>query len=190
MNHLILIRHAETYPDPALPSAEWPLTSTAVAQCIQLSRRLQGFRPAYVAASPEPKAVRTAELVAMRFDLDVLVYDGLHEHDRSGEPFIESVADFQSMMEAVFNHPDECVYGTESAVEALERFEMAVADVLADAPDEGDVFIVSHGTVNTLFCSRHMDVDPYPFWLAMGMPSYVVFTLPDYIVLEIVEDID
>ena len=41
-------------------------------------------------SSGEPKAVETAEIAAERLGIECSVSPGLHEHDRTGAPFLSS----------------------------------------------------------------------------------------------------
>jgi broad specificity phosphatase PhoE len=39
--------------------------------------------------------------------------------------------------------------------------------------------IVAHGTVISLFVSRLTNADPFLLWKRLGLPSFVVLSLPD-----------
>jgi broad specificity phosphatase PhoE len=43
---------------------------------------------------------------------------------------------------------------------------------------EGDLVVVSHGTVVALFVAAATGVEPYAFWNRLGLPSFVVLSLP------------
>jgi broad specificity phosphatase PhoE len=74
--------------------------------------------------------------------------------------------------------------GSETADEAHARYAAAVSDVVAQHPT-GNLAIVSHGTVMTLFVSRLMNLDPVPFWRRLGLPAYAVLSLPDHKLLQV-----
>ena len=40
-----------------------------------------------------------------------------------------------------------------------------------------------------LFVARIAALDPVPFWKSLGLPSLAVLSLPDYQLLEVVEDV-
>jgi hydroxypyruvate isomerase len=81
--------------------------------------------------------------------------------------------------------PTERVLGRESAVAALDRFESAV-NAVVQRHAEGNIAIVSHGTVIALFAAEHSDRYGFELWREMGLPSFAVFDLPDYHLREIV----
>ena len=90
---------------------------------------------------------------------------------RSGE--------FISHIELFFRKPDELVLGKETAAEAEGRIESAVHDVLEKHPS-GNVAVVTHGTVLALFVAAHIERNPFELWRELSLPSFVVFSLPDY----------
>ena len=83
------------------------------------------------------------------------------------------------MMELLFRRPGELVLGDETADEAADRFEDAVDRVLADHP-QGNVAIVSHGTVIALLLARHGTGRGFQIWRDMGLPSFAVLDVPGY----------
>ena len=116
------------------------------------------------------------------------VAPGLHEHDRRGVPYLDG-ATFEASVERFFARPDDLVFGNETAAQAGERFAAAVERALAQHPS-GDVGVVAHGTVVSLFVARHAGVDPFALWRRLGLPSFVVFSLPDLRLLTTVENIE
>ena len=94
---------------------------------------------------------------------------------RSGE--------FLSALDLFFKTQNRLVLGKETAYEAAERFERAVESVLKSHPD-GNVAIVTHGTVLALFASENGAGDPFQLYRQLGLPSLVVFSVPDYNVIE------
>ena len=166
---------------------EWVLSREGEARCGPLAERLAAFRPALLAASPEPKARRTAELVATRLGLAVVVEDGLREHDRAGVPFLRAGA-FEEMVSDQFARPTDLVFGRETVEDALARFSAAVDGVLARRPD-GSVVIAAHGTAIALFTAASAGVEPFPLWRRRGLPSCVVRSLPGFALQEVVADV-
>jgi len=51
----------------------------------------------------------------------------------------------------------------------------------------GNLALVSHGTVITLFVSRAVGAEPMPFWKRLDLPAFVVLSLPDLSLLNVVE---
>jgi broad specificity phosphatase PhoE len=61
----------------------------------------------------------------------------------------------------------------------LRQITTAVELVMGRHPKE-TVVIVAHGTVIALFAARHTDIDPFPLWRRLGLPSFVAFERPEY----------
>lgn len=178
MDALLFIRHAETKIDPAQPSHTWRLTEGAYTACRQLAAGLEPFHLNRIVTSEEFKAAETGRLLAEALGLPCEAASGLHEHERKGVPVMEQRA-WLATVQRLFERPDEPVLGTETAREALDRFEEAVRRILARHPDER-LAIVSHGTVMSLFVARHNEVDAFTFWKGLWMPDTVVLSLPDF----------
>jgi broad specificity phosphatase PhoE len=83
----------------------------------------------------------------------------------------------------LFAAPTEVVFGPESGREALYRFVRGLALVLRRFP-QGNVAVVTHGTVLTLFVTSRAALDPWEFWRRLHQPAYVVFDLPSLTLAE------
>ena len=183
MRKLILIKHAKPLVDPAKRSELWTLSEEGREQAKLLAPLVAPLAPAIVASSEEPKALETAQILASGLGISVESMPDLHEHDRSNVPHMRS-GEFISHVEVFFRKPTERVLGRETATEALGRFENAIDDVLAKHP-EGNIAIVSHGTVIALFIEHHSDRNGFAIWREMSLPSFAVFELPEMRLLEL-----
>ena len=130
-----------------------------------------------VVSSGEPKAVETAGIAAGRLGIGSLVRPGLHEHDRTGAPFLDD-EEFGRTVRDFFERPDELAWGNETARQAEIRFEGAVRRVLEEW-EEGVIAIVAHGTVISLLVARYNDLDAYSLWRGLGLPSLCVLSAED-----------
>ena len=176
MRKLILIKHARPLVDPAKSSELWTLSDQGREQARALAGELAAMQPAIVVSSEEPKAVETAQILAEELKLPIEQHADLREHDRRNVPHMRS-GEFISHVELFFRRPDELNLGDETANEALDRFEEAVEGLLAKH-SEGNVAIVSHGTVIALFIARHSDRNGFQVWREMSLPSFALFELP------------
>jgi broad specificity phosphatase PhoE len=88
----------------------------------------------------------------------------------SREAFDQSIRD-------LFAQPRTLVFGAETADAARRRFAIALMRLVARTA--GDVLVVTHGTVLTLFVAETTGVEPYAFWKRQQMPFAVSLTLPD-----------
>ncbi|MCL5999572.1 MAG: phosphoglycerate mutase family protein [Chloroflexi bacterium] len=190
MRKLILVKHAQPTIDPGVPASQWQLSDAGREACAPLARRLAAHQPAAVVSSSEPKAFQTAVLVAQSLGLAFHAAEGLHEHDRSNVAF-QSQHEFEAAVAAFFDRPNELVFGRETAAQAQARFTRGVEAVLRLHP-QGNIALVAHGTVMTLFVTSRVAAErtriaPFSLWQRLGLPSYVVLSLPDYTLIEIVE---
>jgi len=187
MRRLILIKHAKPAIVEGVPSEEWSLSEEGRRTCEPLAVALRQYDVREVVCSEEPKAVETATLVAKSLGVPSHIAAGLHEHDRSNVPMM-ATRDFISSMAHYFKEHSRRVLGRESADETAERFNTAVNAVIASQAD-GDVAIVTHGTVLAIFSAANGGGDPFKLWRQLGLPSLAVFQLPDKKLLEIVDRI-
>jgi broad specificity phosphatase PhoE len=187
MRRLLLIRHAESAVVEGVPPDRWGLTEDGRRRCAALAERLRAHDLRAhdlrdLVASREPKAAQTAQLVAERLGVPWSTAEGLHEHERDATPWLGRER-WEARIAELFRRPDAPVFGRETARAALERFAAAVEPIVAARP-AGDLAIVTHGTVLTLFVARHNPIDPFEFWKALAMPDVVELELPGYRLIE------
>lgn len=184
MRKLILIKHARPHVEEEIPSRDWHLSETGRAACEPLAERIRPLSPTIVVTSDEPKASETGSLVAARLGVPTEIAPGLHEHDRTNVPLLRS-RDFISMMALFFRDRDRLVLGRETADQALRRIETAIDAALARHP-EGNLAVVTHGTVLALFAASRAAGDAFHLWRNLDQPSMIVFELPACLALEVV----
>jgi broad specificity phosphatase PhoE len=178
-SHLILVRHAAVHVDPSIPSHQWPLTVDGRSTTQQLAHQLKPYQPGRIITSEEAKAQATGAALADVLRLPTKTAPGLQEHDRRGVPYFESKADFATAVTNFFTHPDELVFGRETAVQATTRITQAINHQLEANPDT-TLAIVSHGTVLTLFiCQHNPELSPMQFWQSLTLPCAFILTLPE-----------
>jgi broad specificity phosphatase PhoE len=185
MRKLILIKHSKPEIDEHVPSHEWKLSDEGRARCDALVQKVRPYEPTIIIASEEPKAAETGQILATALAKPFETAMGIHEHDRSNVPHMLP-REFISWVALFFKKPTELVLGRETAAGALARFQSAVDSVLAAHPD-GNLAIVTHGTVMALFAQQHAGLDPFTNWRAMGLPALMVFELPELKLRETVE---
>jgi len=117
-------------------------------------------------------------LVAAHLGIGYKVDEGLHEHERHTAGYL-AAADFHAAIERLFAHPESLVFGEETARQAQDRFAHAVEQAVGRYPRE-TIAVVAHGTVISLFAALHADIDPFPLWQQLGLPSFVTFVAPRY----------
>jgi len=113
--------------------------------------------------------------------------EGLHEHDRSNVRWLER-DQFEAAIAALLEKPETLVLGNETGDQAHHRFAEAISNVLGQHPG-GNVAVVTHGTVLALYVSRATGLEPFALWKRLGMPSFVVLSLPDLELLTVIESV-
>ena len=186
---LLLVRHSLPQMVTGVPASRWRLSAEGRHRSRALAERLAAYDPAAIVASEEPKAVETGQIVALVLGLPFETAPGLHEHERAVVRDLGSPEEFQAQVAAFFQRPGELVLGYETAGQAHARFAQAVARVLELHPD-GNLVIVSHGTVMSLLVARANDLDPVPFWQSLGLPALAILSLPDLKLVELVSRLE
>lgn len=184
---LVLVKHSEPVLEPGVAPKRWRLSEKGRFGSVLLGEHLARYEPRAIVSSEEPKAVETAEIAAGRLGVGRSIRPGLHEHDRTGIPFLGN-EEFQQAARDLFANPDDLVWGNETAEQARARFEGAVRRVL-DEREEEVVPIVAHGTVISLLVARYNDLDAYDLWRSLGLPSFVVLSAEEFQLRETVPDL-
>jgi broad specificity phosphatase PhoE len=183
---LILVKHALPVIDASKPAKEWQLSAKGELQAEALAEHLRTFAPLRMIASPEPKAARTAELVAERLHVGVHVVDDLREFDRPRLPLL-SKEDHARANAEIFANPNQRVLGNESARDALARFAAAL-DAELERSQTPTLVAITHGTVTSLFAGAHNTIDAFALWQQLVCPAYVVLNVPTFSLREVVAD--
>lgn len=185
MRKLILVKHSVPQMDPNIPASRWHLSEEGRRRCVILAAKLAAHTPDCLISSTEPKAAETAEIVANALGKSWRTAEGLHEQDRRHAGFL-STEEFEAALRRLFEHPQQLVFGQETADQAHRRFGEAVAEA-AHCCGARNITIFAHGTVIALFVARAAGLDPFDLWKRLGLPAFVVMSLPNLQVLEIVE---
>lgn len=172
MPKLILVKHSQPEIIPEVTAHEWRLSAEGRRRTIPLAARLAAYYPSKIFSSPEPKAYETAAAVGSRLGLPVQVNPRLHEHRRNSVAYLDA-AGFQQSMRNFFDHPEERVFGEETAAEARARFSGAVRRLMVQYPRQ-TIVVVSHGTVISLFSADCCHLEAYEIWKQLALPSFVV----------------
>jgi broad specificity phosphatase PhoE len=176
---ITLVKHARPEKLEGVDSHEWPLSAAGRDDAARLATLLSKHPYTAVFSSEEPKAKETAQILAAHIAAtggSVTTHPALHEHDRSNVPLMRT-PEFVSAIANFFHRPTQLVLGLETAKQALKRFEKAIDEVLVQHPT-GDIIIVAHGTVISLWLETYAHLDAYSTWREMGLPSYISISWP------------
>lgn len=186
--HLILVRHSLPIFQPEIPASQWRLSEEGLRRAALLPQHLSPYHPTRIISSPEIKAQQTAQIIASSLHLPCLIKVGLHEHERPQAAGKTSREQFESLVAAFFAHPNQLVFGSESADQAYVRFSSAIDQLITAYPQE-TLVIVAHGTVISLFISRNCFIEPFQLWRRLGLPFIIVLSLPGFHLQHITESI-
>lgn len=146
------ITHPEVAVDPSLPVQRWSLSPSGVERARALLSEPWVAGIGRVVSSAETKAREAAEILADHLGLTVEVRDDTGENDRTATGFLPP-DEFERTADRFFARPEESVAGWERAVDAQARITAALADLL-EPSEVGDVAVVGHGAVGTLWYCR------------------------------------
>ncbi len=183
---LILVKHAMPDIKPEHAASTWTLSDAGRASCGSLADALARYGPALIVSSAEPKARETADLIGTRLAIPVKVANNLHEHDRTGVPFLDDPAAWEASVARFFAELDALVLGRETASACRDRFVAAIDTVLQRHP-RGNIAIIAHGTVISLLTATRAGLDPMSLWRKLALPSFVVLRLPSFDVEAVME---
>src|SRR5262245_45368785 len=123
MQHLILIRHANSQPVAGRSPHRWVLSDEGRHKCTLLTERLRPYNIAHLYTSDEPKSLQTAGQIAFYLGrLPTTLDDQLRETHRETAPFYEDIPAFHKAIQAAMNHPQQLLYGEETFEAARMRF--------------------------------------------------------------------
>ena len=172
---LYLVRHGRPVVDPSVPASTWVLDPEYEHLVTEMAARAPWSAGAVWFTSPEPKAARTARLLAGR---DVPLVDDLREHVRRGTGLL---SDFVDSVGEAFAHPySETHPGWEPIAQTRSRVVAAVRRILEDHPGR-DVVLVGHGTAWTLLAAFLTGTEPdLERWRALTMPDVITVEGPAF----------
>ena len=187
MRKLVLVRHSIPAIVTGTPASEWQLSDEGRRRCEPLAEKLRVYHPGAIMTSQEPKASETGRLVAGKLDIPFEPVDGLHEHDRTNEPY-RSQDHFMAQISSFYANPNKLMFGLETAANVYLRFEAAMQRIIARDPEK-NLVVVTHGTVMSLYIGRKTETDPFAFWKRLRLPAIAVLSLPDHTLLQVIEEV-
>jgi broad specificity phosphatase PhoE len=176
---IILVKHAMPVLDADVPASSWRLGAEGERQAAALADRLEANAPYALVCSGEPKAVRTAEIVAARAGIDLRVVADLGEIDRPALPIVDA-AEHERLNRPIFEQPGRAMLGNESADDALARFSAALHEEAERLGAGLNLVVITHGTVMALFAGAHSPVDPWKMWQRLQCGDSIEFELPGF----------
>ena len=151
---LVLVRHAE--PRPATTLAEDGLTERGRAQAAALGAPLRALGPSRVIASPTPRAIETATLAGLPFEVHPAFEKFRYGGGEVGE---------RGAVEVPLIQPDDrAAPDGERLAEFHERVAAGYLELIAGNPD-GTVVVIAHGGVGLVALRLAWGLGPRDPWL-------------------------
>jgi broad specificity phosphatase PhoE len=150
MKKVYFITHPDVVVDPAVPVPQWPLSARGKDCMRQMLAHPWVNAVESVYCSTEQKAIDGAAILAAHLSLDYVMVEALGENDRSSTGYLPG-DEFWATAALFFARPDESVRGWEIARDAQRRIVDAVDAIVENDDSAGDIAIVSHGGVGTLY---------------------------------------
>jgi 2,3-bisphosphoglycerate-dependent phosphoglycerate mutase len=172
MTTLILVRHAQSAPDPAFPERDWPLSDAGRDQAAALASVLAELGVDALASSPFIRAIETLRPYAEAARLEIAIDEDLRERALGG--WMENIADVEEAVRRMHADLDFKLEGGESGHACVARFEAALARVAAANPGR-TIAVGSHGGVLGHLLARQGVPLPDRFWRGIGNPHLFVF---------------
>jgi len=182
---LHLVKHSLPVIDPHEQSSKWRLGPAGSRLAVLVAERLAAADVDAVFSSTEPKAEETGRIIADRLGAPFATAAGLQEQARDAVGWLDSPDAFETAVSMLFAEPDKPVFGDETANQAKARFTAALEQVMS--AETGDVAVVSHGTVITLYVAGANHLEPVRLWKQLGLPSLVTVEWPSGNLLEVVD---
>jgi broad specificity phosphatase PhoE len=169
MRNLVLVRHAQPQRIHGVPASEWPLSAEGRTDAVSVVPLLSPYSFSQVLSSPEPKAYETARGIAAALRLEVVAHGHFAEHKRSETEFLTQETFEQSVVD-LFARPNERVFGQETGMESIRRFEQGLG---ALAQSSSDTVVVTHGRIMSLYIEHVAGQSALDFWEHLTMPCAV-----------------
>ena len=167
---LYLVRHAAVVVRPEQPSNQWHLSPEGRAAAESLAAEPAGWATlARLYSSSEPKAIATAQRIAMRNGLSITIEATLREVER---PW--SGGDYRALARSYLG--GEPIDGWEPCDVATARIRRAI-ETIASSHGEAGVGLVSHGLILSLYVAGLFGLDgpaTAELWEGIGFPDYAI----------------
>jgi broad specificity phosphatase PhoE len=164
------VRHAPVELDPMLPATDWRLSEEGRRLAARLAASPAWGDVAFVASSPESKALDTALPIAKAAGVGLRVEHDLREAERPATPVV-SADEYRGLVAGYLAAPDQPVHGWEPAREVRDRVRACVDRLYGES--DGRLAVVSHGLALTLYCGLRFDE-----WNAIPLPAVAEGSAP------------
>lgn len=169
MSQIFLIRHSAPAVEPLVQPRHWLLSDEGEVSAKEFALSIPP-PPGPIYTSPEPKAVRTARILADAWKARIMPEPGLREVE--GRRWTETAVEYE--VSVVRYLRGELVHEWEERDAVLGRIAEAVSRLAVSQPE---LVVVSHGISLTLCLSWLLRVEPetlVPMWQTMRFPDLCI----------------
>jgi 2,3-bisphosphoglycerate-dependent phosphoglycerate mutase len=171
MTTLILVRHAQSAPDPALPERDWPLSELGRQQAADLAPVLKELGVDTLASSPFARAVATLKPYADAAGLPIVIVEDLRERALGG--WLATTEEVEDAIRNMHADLDFKLEGGETGRACRTRFEAALARLVSANPGRTIAAAAHGGVIGHLLASQApLEGD---FWRRIRNPHLFVF---------------
>ena len=163
---VLLVRHAESRPDPAVLEPDWPLSEKGATQAEKLTQHLRGQGIAAVYSSPYRRAIDTVRPFARFAGLEIQIERDIRER----RLVAEYRDDIPALLRRAWDDLGFAVPGCESGLECQARVRKCV-DQLARSNLGRTIAVASHGNAIALYLNSLDATFGYEGWSAMRNPD-------------------
>jgi probable phosphoglycerate mutase len=171
MTTIILVRHGQTEwnrIERFRGRADVPLNTTGLAQAEATGERVATkWTPVAVYSSPLSRAVRTAEAVAVHFDLPVQIHPGLADIDYGAWQGLtpgEARQRWPEMIDAWYNQPHLARIPDGEALDELRQRAMKTVKELSARHAGETIVLVGHTVINRIILLAVLGLENDRFW--------------------------
>lgn len=171
MTTIILVRHGQTEwnrIERFRGRADVPLNTTGLAQAEATGERVATkWTPVAVYSSPLSRAVRTAEAVAVHFDLPVQIHPGLADIDYGAWQGLtpgEARQRWPEMIDAWYNRPHLAHIPDGEALDELRQRAMKTVKELSARHAGETIVLVGHTVINRIILLAVLGLENDRFW--------------------------
>jgi len=153
VRRVYLITHPDVIINPAVPVPLWPLSPQGRERMQKMLLQPWVCNIGSIYCSAEQKAVDGAEILARFLSIPFTQIGGLGEIDRTATGYLP-YTEHEQVVDMFFAHPDRSASGWETASHAQQRIAFALETIIEDDTAQGDIAVISHGGVATLYLCR------------------------------------
>jgi broad specificity phosphatase PhoE len=171
MTRIILVRHGQTEwnrVEQFRGRADVPLNETGLVQAEVTGRRIAAeWRPSAIYSSPLSRAVKTAEVIAGHFNLQVQVHPGLIDIDYGqwmGLTPDEVQERWPKVIDDWYNKPASIRIPGGETLEELRLRALGAIDDLAACHKDQTIILVGHTVINRIILLGVLGLSNDRFW--------------------------